>query len=85
MGWIAEPVLVAATVEAGGFGFLGAAVMRPDEARAKIAEVRRLTSRPFGVNFHMFQPGADAIPRGDPAQCRAGARGELRAAARMPR
>jgi len=61
MGWIAEPVLVAATAEAGGFGFLGAAVMRPDEARAKIAEVRRLTARPFGVNFHMFQPGADAI------------------------
>ena len=61
MGWIAEPVLVAATAEAGGFGFLGAAVRRPDEARAKIAEVRRLTARPFGVNFHMFQPGADAI------------------------
>jgi NAD(P)H-dependent flavin oxidoreductase YrpB (nitropropane dioxygenase family) len=58
MGWIAEPVLVAATVEAGGFGFLGAAVMTPGEAAAKIAEVRRLTSRPFGVNFHMFQPGA---------------------------
>ncbi|MBY8823549.1 NAD(P)H-dependent flavin oxidoreductase [Sphingomonas colocasiae] len=58
MGWIAEPALVAATVEAGGFGFLGAAVMTPAEAGAKIAEVRRLTSRPFGVNFHMFQPGA---------------------------
>jgi NAD(P)H-dependent flavin oxidoreductase YrpB (nitropropane dioxygenase family) len=58
MGWIAEPVLVAATVEAGGFGFLGAAVMTPAEAATKIAQVRRLTSRPFGVNFHMFQPGA---------------------------
>jgi NAD(P)H-dependent flavin oxidoreductase YrpB (nitropropane dioxygenase family) len=61
MGWIAEPVLVAATVEAGGFGFLGAAVMRPEEAASKIAEVRRRTARPFGVNFHMFQPGAEAI------------------------
>ncbi|MEP9360415.1 nitronate monooxygenase [Sphingomonas sp. KR3-1] len=58
MGWVAEPVLVAATVEAGGFGFLGAAVMSPVEAGAKIAEVRRRTARPFGVNFHMFQPGA---------------------------
>jgi NAD(P)H-dependent flavin oxidoreductase YrpB (nitropropane dioxygenase family) len=61
MGWIAEPVLVAATVEAGGFGFLGAAVMRPEEAAAKIADVRRRTTRPFGVNFHMFQPGAAEI------------------------
>lgn len=61
MGWIAEPVLVAATAEAGGFGFLGAAVMRPAEAQAKIAELRGLTARPFGVNFHMFQPGADEL------------------------
>ncbi len=58
MGWVAEPVLVAATAEAGGFGFLGAAVMTPVEAAAKIAEVRRRTPLRFGVNFHMFQPGA---------------------------
>jgi len=58
MGWVAEPALVAATVEAGGFGFLGAAVMTPAEAAAKIADVRKRTARPFGVNFHMFQPGA---------------------------
>jgi NAD(P)H-dependent flavin oxidoreductase YrpB (nitropropane dioxygenase family) len=58
MGWVAEPVLVAATAEAGGFGFLGAAVMAPAEAALKIAEVRRSTALPFGVNFHMFQPGA---------------------------
>jgi NAD(P)H-dependent flavin oxidoreductase YrpB (nitropropane dioxygenase family) len=61
MGWVAEPMLVAATVEAGGFGFLGAAVMRPEEAAAKIAALRERTRRPFGVNFHMFQPGAEAI------------------------
>lgn len=58
MGWIAEPQLVAATTEAGGFGFLGAAVMTPAEAGAKIARLRQLTNKPFGVNFHMFQPGA---------------------------
>ncbi|KQX17618.1 MULTISPECIES: NAD(P)H-dependent flavin oxidoreductase [unclassified Sphingomonas] len=61
MGWVAEPPLVAASCEAGAFGFLGAAVMTPDEAAATIAEVRRRTARPFGVNFHMFQPGAAAI------------------------
>jgi NAD(P)H-dependent flavin oxidoreductase YrpB (nitropropane dioxygenase family) len=61
MGWVAEPPLVAASCEAGAFGFLGAAVMTPDEARAKILSVRHGTDRPFGVNFHSFQPGADAI------------------------
>jgi NAD(P)H-dependent flavin oxidoreductase YrpB (nitropropane dioxygenase family) len=61
MGWIAEPKLVAAACEAGAFGFLGAAVMRPDEAAAKIAQLRRLTTKNFGVNFHMFQPGAERI------------------------
>lgn len=61
MGWIAEPQLVIATSNAGAFGFLGAAVMTPDETREKILAVRRGTDRPFGVNFHSFQPGADQI------------------------
>ena len=33
------------------FGFLGAAVMTPDEARTKIKAVREGTDRPFGVNL----------------------------------
>jgi NAD(P)H-dependent flavin oxidoreductase YrpB (nitropropane dioxygenase family) len=61
MGWIAEPPLVAASCDAGAFGFLGAAVMTPAEAAGKIADTRRRTARPFGVNFHMFQPGASEI------------------------
>jgi len=61
MGWVAEPPLVAATCNAGAFGFLGAAVMKPPEARAKIAEVRSKTTAQFGVNFHMFQAGASEI------------------------
>jgi NAD(P)H-dependent flavin oxidoreductase YrpB (nitropropane dioxygenase family) len=61
MGWIAEPQLVIASSNAGAFGFLGAAVMTPDEARTKLLAVRRGTDRPFGVNFHSFQPGAEAI------------------------
>lgn len=61
MGWVAEPPLVIASCNAGAFGFLGAAVMTPDEAREKLLEVRRGTDRPFGVNFHSFQPGADQI------------------------
>lgn len=61
MGWVAEPQLVIASSNAGAFGFLGAAVMTPEEARGKILEVRQGTDRPFGVNFHSFQPGADAV------------------------
>ena len=61
MGWVAEPSLVIGSSNAGAFGFLGAAVMTPDEAREKLLQVRRGTDKPFGVNFHMFQPGADQI------------------------
>lgn len=61
MGWVAEPQLVIASSNAGAFGFLGAAVMTPSETREKIAAVRKGTDRPFGVNFHMFQPGAAEI------------------------
>jgi NAD(P)H-dependent flavin oxidoreductase YrpB (nitropropane dioxygenase family) len=61
MGWVAEPSLVIGSSNAGAFGFLGAAVMTPDEARAKILQVRQGTDKPFGVNFHSFQPGAEQI------------------------
>jgi NAD(P)H-dependent flavin oxidoreductase YrpB (nitropropane dioxygenase family) len=61
MGWVAEPSLVIGSSNAGAFGFLGAAVMTPDEARAKIKAVREGTDKPFGVNFHSFQPGAEQI------------------------
>ena len=61
MGWVAEPSLVIGSTEAGAFGFLGVAVMTPKEAAEKLAIVRKGTSKPFGVNFHMFQPGASEI------------------------
>ena len=61
MGWVAEPGLVIGSSNAGAFGFLGAAVMTPEEARTKLLAVRQGTDRPFGVNFHSFQPGAEQI------------------------
>jgi NAD(P)H-dependent flavin oxidoreductase YrpB (nitropropane dioxygenase family) len=61
MGWVARPELVAAASEAGAFGFLAGAVLNPEEVAAAIDRVRALTDRPFGVNFHMFQPGAARI------------------------
>ena len=61
MGWIAKPELVAAACNAGAFGFLACAVMRADEVGPAIERTRALTDRPFGVNFHMFQPDAREI------------------------
>ena len=61
MGWVADPNLVAASCNAGGFGFLAGAVMTPDEVEAGIIATKSRTDRPFGVNFHMYTPAAPAI------------------------
>jgi NAD(P)H-dependent flavin oxidoreductase YrpB (nitropropane dioxygenase family) len=61
MGWIATSQLVAATSNAGAFGFLAAAVMSPKEMAEEIAKLRDMTPHDFGVNFHSFQPGAGEI------------------------
>jgi nitronate monooxygenase len=58
MGWVADAKLVAATSNAGGFGFLAAATMSTAELEAAIAQLREKTQHRFGVNFHMFQPNA---------------------------
>ncbi len=51
MVWVAYPSLVAAVSNAGGLGILGSAVMTPDQLRENIRTIKRLTSKPFGVNF----------------------------------
>jgi NAD(P)H-dependent flavin oxidoreductase YrpB (nitropropane dioxygenase family) len=61
MGWIATPELVAATSNAGAFGFLAGAVMKPADLARAIARLRDMTPHAFGVNFHSFQPGAGEI------------------------
>ncbi|MFJ7111476.1 NAD(P)H-dependent flavin oxidoreductase [Pseudomonas sp. NPDC098740] len=61
MGWVADPKLVAATGNAGGFGFLAGATIEPQRMEAAILETRRLTDQPFGVNFHMYQANAAEI------------------------
>ena len=61
MGWVATPELVAAVCNAGGFGFLAAATLRPAEIDSAIEKVKALTAQPFGVNFLMDAPGAEHI------------------------
>ena len=58
MGWVADARLVAASSNAGAFGFLAAATMSTAELEAAIGQVRGATTAKFGVNFHMFQPNA---------------------------
>ena len=61
MGWVATPQLVAASVEAGAFGFLAAAVMQPAECEAAIKQIKDASAAPFGVNLHSFQAGVEQI------------------------
>lgn len=61
MGWVADATLVAATGQAGGFGFLAGAVMTPEEIEQGILDIKARTDAPFGVNFHMYVPHAEDI------------------------
>ena len=61
MGWVATPDLVVAVGEAGGFGFLAAATLTPEETQEAVRDIKARTNTPFGVNFHLFQPGAQDI------------------------
>src|SRR3954469_17065269 len=53
MGFVALPELVAAVSEAGGLGVLGGAPEPPPVFAERIAQIRALTSRPFGVDFFL--------------------------------
>jgi NAD(P)H-dependent flavin oxidoreductase YrpB (nitropropane dioxygenase family) len=61
MGWVATPELVAAVCNAGAFGFLAAATIKPEAVSREIEKIQALTDKPFGVNFLMDAPGADVI------------------------
>lgn len=64
MGWVADANLVAASSNAGAFGFLAAATLSTEDLDGAIAQLRETTDACFGVNFHMFQPNAqDVIER----------------------
>lgn len=61
MGWVATSQLVSASISAGAFGFLAAAVMSPEECEAEIKAIKAATDKPFGVNIHAFQNGIERI------------------------
>jgi nitronate monooxygenase len=61
MGWVADARLTAATCNAGGFGFFAGATTEAGDVENQLQKIRALTDRPFGVNFHMFQPNAQEV------------------------
>ena len=61
MGWVSTSQLVSASISAGAFGFLAAAVMTPEECEAEIKTIKETTDAPFGVNVHAFQKGINRI------------------------
>jgi enoyl-[acyl-carrier protein] reductase II len=55
MGWIARSQLASAVSNAGGLGIIETSSGQLGEIREEIARMRRLTSKPFGVNIaHAF-------------------------------
>jgi NAD(P)H-dependent flavin oxidoreductase YrpB (nitropropane dioxygenase family) len=58
MGWVSDAGLTAATSAAGGLGILASATLTYEELATGIAEVRRRTDRPFGVNLRADAPDA---------------------------
>jgi nitronate monooxygenase len=53
--------LVAAVCNAGGFGILQAQLSAPALLREQIRYLRKLTSRPFGVNFVLHFPHRESV------------------------
>ena len=59
------PALVAAVSNAGGMGCLGGVGLEPEELARAIAEIRRLTSKPFAVDLLLPASLAESPPTRD--------------------
>ena len=56
MSWVSERNLVSAISNAGGFGVIACGAMTPELLDTEIAETKKLTDRPFGVNLITMHP-----------------------------
>ena len=56
MSWVSERNLVAAISNAGGFGVIACGAMTPELLDTEIAETKKLTDKPFGVNLITMHP-----------------------------
>ncbi len=56
MSWVSERNLVSALSNAGAFGVIACGSMPPELLEKEIAETRKLTDKPFGVNLIIMHP-----------------------------
>jgi enoyl-[acyl-carrier protein] reductase II len=56
MSWVSERNLVAAVSNAGGFGLIACGAMTVDLLDTEIAETKKRTTKPFGVNLITMHP-----------------------------
>jgi enoyl-[acyl-carrier protein] reductase II len=56
MSWVSERHLVSAMSNAGGFGLIACGAMTPELLDNEIAETKKLTAKPFGVNLITMHP-----------------------------
>jgi enoyl-[acyl-carrier protein] reductase II len=61
MSWVSERHLVAAISDAGGFGVIACGAMTPDLLDTEIAETKKRTDKPFGVNLITMHPDLNAL------------------------
>lgn len=61
MSWVSERNLVAALSNSGAFGVLACGSMPPELLEKEIAETKKLTSKPFGVNLIIMHPQLDEL------------------------
>lgn len=61
MAWLATHELAAAVSEAGGLGIIGAGNAPPDWVQTQIDQVRKQTTKPFGVNIMLLSPFANEV------------------------
>lgn len=63
MAWISTAPLVAAVSNAGGLGVLGVGFAPESFIREQIAETRKLTDKPFGMNVIMISPNLEHVTK----------------------
>jgi enoyl-[acyl-carrier protein] reductase II len=61
MSWISERALVSAISNAGGFGVIACGAMEPHMLDTEIAETKKRTDKPFGVNLITMHPMLDEL------------------------
>ncbi|MFT5329485.1 MAG: enoyl-[acyl-carrier protein] reductase II [Parasphingorhabdus sp.] len=61
MSWVSERHLVSAISNAGGFGVIACGAMTPELLDTEIAETKKRTDKPFGVNLITMHPDLMAL------------------------